>query len=67
MSKFNINDFDAVRLIGILLDNAIEATFKSGHDGLGLTIVDQMSNSYHNLFVQYHPTDYFFTVVVIMT
>lgn len=111
MSKFNMNDFDAVRLIGILLDNAIEATLeiekkqvnivvnqvdetleitientyevdqlshvemlyqpeyttKSGHDGLGLTIVDQMSNSYHNLFVQYHPTDYFFTVVVIMT
>ncbi|RAN53953.1 hypothetical protein B8A31_02235 [Dolosigranulum pigrum] len=111
MSKFNMNDFDAVRLIGILLDNAIEATLeiekkqvnivvnqvdetleitientyevdqlshvemlyqpeyttKSGHDGLGLTIVDQMSNSHHNLFVQYHPTDYFFTVVVIIT
>ncbi len=111
MSKFNINDFDAVRLIGILLDNAIEATLeiekkqvnivvnqvdetleitientyevdqlshvemlyqpeyttKSGHDGLGLTIVDQMSNLHHNLFVQYHPTDYFFTVVVIIT
>lgn len=28
MSKFNMNDFDAVRLIGILLDNAIEATLE---------------------------------------
>lgn len=106
----NIEDFDLVRIVGILLDNAkeylqnigtgnvnilivkkddfLEITItntylsdnepiekftelnyssKKGHDGIGLSNIEEIKQKYSNLFIQYEKNDTFTVRIIIIT
>ena len=109
IEQFSIDDFDLVRMVGILLDNAkeylqeigtghlniliinteefteisiantylsddksiehfkeIHYSSKSGHDGLGLSNIEEIKQKYNNLFIQYEKNDTFIVKIIIL-